>query len=1484
MNSSTGTFPYFDTRTLAWFRSEVGEPTDVQERTWRAVADHQDVLVTAPTGSGKTLAAFLVSLDALARGELAADRLSVLYVSPLKALNTDIRRNLLLPLAGLRAAWAESGSAFPPVTVATRSGDTDAAERRAFLKRPPSILSTTPESLALLLNSPRARENLASVRYLVIDEIHALASSKRGVFLMAQVERLRLLSGGFRRIVLSATVADPADCARFAAGQEETPGGEFVARPMRIVRSELEKRRSVTVVYPTLSSGPAVDAGAIQADSPSRWPLLADSFVRAVGRNRTTLIFTNSRRHAEKIAFLMNERAERMVAWAHHGSLSREVRSAVEERLKAGELPAVVATSSLELGIDIGSIDEVLLVGTPPGAAATLQRTGRAGHKLGAESRALMYPTHGFDLLLAAATSRDAQEGRLERERRPHACLDVLAQLILSLTALDAWDADSLFRFLKTIEPYATLTRTDFDLVVAMLRGRYENSRLPSLAPRLEREEFAGGRLKAKAGVLPLLYRGGGVIPDRGSYVLKLAGSGAPLGELDEEFVWERRLGDSFALGSRSWRIIGIDDRAVTVVPGARSINIVPFWRAENQWRSAEAMDSVLELLDSLPSGEGIEANAAFLRLGWRLDAEAAEALARFLALQAAAAGLPGKRRVVLEAFKGPNGTGSYAFLHTLRGGKTNAALGIALRAAADARFGAGTIEFFWDDAGVLASFPAMEEDGNPLSASGPGPEAFAGLLAELGGSGLSGRLRAGLESTGLFGAAFREAAGRSLLLPKAPFGKRTPLWITRLRSRQLYDAVRSSSDFPLIKEAWRSCIEDILEVESAEALVAGLRSGNIQLVTKESAAPSPFARGSVWISGDSFMYRRDDASEPSALSDELLAELFSRDAEAPRAEAAVVAFLVRRSTRVDPDYRPRGASELADWLDERRVLAAADWDSLAAAVATAVAESAASADASAGDDVAATAGADADPDAVGRIVVRRLILDGASEGLVLSPDVDASSPAFDPAALVAAWLRYEGPVGEERLEALFGSAGPETAAAILDDGALVRLSVGDGPPLVCDAEFASRILRAARAGRRASAGAERRLESLQSLVAARQGIVGTEGPDVDAERGTELLRAALEPLLGAGAPVEAWEREILPARCPYRPWHLELLMRRSPLSWRGAGEGRSAFVLDGEAALADGSGTASPSGEPELSSGARTILELLRAGPKTIAEAARGSGLSEGEAGTSLRELARGGYAHTDRFTDAADFLIPRRRPQATARPVLRSRWQRAKGTSSLWTAFDEAEGDAVDESALLREKARRLLSRFGVLSRSVAVLAAGGPAWNELFRALRLMEFSGEVVGGRFFEGLDELQFMGAADAAGAAPDDGAVSGAAAYCLNACDPASLCSFAPLSRRLDLPARLPSNYVVWRGGTPLLVARRGGRELDFRVPPESPDAVLAVTLLARRLCGRAVDPLSILMVETVGGSPVRTSAWEGVLRAAGFSEGTRGMEYVFSG
>ncbi|MFA6507734.1 MAG: DEAD/DEAH box helicase [Treponemataceae bacterium] len=1446
--SSNDALAAFDPLVARWFRSTLGEPGEVQVKAWAALGSRSHVLACAPTGSGKTLAAFLGALNALITGEYPLCELSVLYVSPLKALNSDIRRNLTEPLAAIRVLFDAEGKPFPPITVSVRSGDTSQAERRSFLKNPPEILATTPESLALILNSPRARETLMKVKLVVLDEIHALEPNKRGSFLMAQLERLVCLCGEFRRIALSATVADPVAMAAYVAGFDSAG----VPRPISVVHAGDEKRFRVDIKYPpplpNLSSQP-------DPDSVSRWKALTDAFLHEVSQNRTTLIFVNSRRHAEKIAFLMNERAGEELAWAHHGSLSREVRTSIEERLKRGLLKAVVATGSLELGIDIGSVDKVVLAGTPFGAAETMQRIGRAGHQLGAESKAVMFPLHPFDLLLAAATLRDVRDRRLEKARRPDAPLDVLAQLILAMTVMDDWTEEDLFCLIRRSTPFSHLERTAFDMVLEMLRGRFESARLPSLESRLDRS-VPSPTLRAKRSVLPILYGSGGVIPDRGSFALLLAENRAPLGELDEEFVWERRIGDGFALGTRSWRIVGIDDRAVIVKPSDRGIQILPFWRAENQWRGAESMKSILNLLDEYEAAsESSGEFTAAAELG--MDAQSAAELIRFLGEQRTSCPLPLSRRVVAEDFSGPGGQGRYSFLHTLRGGRVNAALGIALRVAADLRYGADTIEFFWDDSGILASFTAAEEQ--ELS----GNAFFRALFDDLHSGGLASFLSRSLESTGLFGAAFRENAGRALLLPKAPFGKRTPLWMTRLRSKRLYEAVRLFPDFPIVRETWRTCLKDILDPENAALLLADIVSGRIEFVFHSSAAPSAFARGSIWIASDSFMYRRDDGGGESATDEDVIKSLLASDTETPRVASSVVQSVLSRVKRLHPDYLPRDGAELADWLDERLLIDEDEWAALKSAAGIEL-----------------------------EIQVDSRRFSDSSPAFVASPDL--SVRLLSETELLSHWMRYEGPVTEERVCSLFGPDGADALQELTADQSLVRLRIDEGERSYCDAELASRLLRVERTTRRAERARGLALEAplcdLQPLVARQQGILGFRDEEAgrasDIDRSLESLKTAFDPLLGVSSQVELWERDILPARTAYLPYHLDLLMDRFPLIWYGSGDRKVGFTLEAELRYSDISAAFTPP-SPEVSQ----LLERVRGGradsmnirAAVLCEAVAAGLLRSDRFGSAKRFFADSVTTESGKTVfPSAGSKIPYGAPRPRGAFPARDRWERAK-KGPLGSMGDRlilidrrSEDDLLDREGALRERVRRMLSRYGVLFRSLAALDEGALPWTDVFRVLRLMEFSGETVGGRFFSGVDELQFRFSADAEAVetVPD-------CLYCLCARDPASLCGLSQLSVVLDLPARIASNHVVWRGARPVLISRRNGRELDFRVPSDSPEVGASIDLLCNRLAGRSVDPVFPFTVERIGEAPPRHSPYSKALLARGFVESLKGLEYI---
>lgn len=562
-----------------WFAEKVGLPADIQVQAWPRIAKGEHVLITAPTGSGKTLTAFLWALQKLIAGDWPGGRVRVLYVSPLKALNNDVQRNLLKPLQELRAYFAEAGELFPHIRVLTRSGDTPPNERRQMLRRPPEILITTPESLNLLLSSKNNRLILGGVETVILDEIHAVLDSKRGTHLITAVDRLVPLAGEFQRIALSATVRPLEPVAVFVGGLKVRLDGEdfrYQKRPVVILRSTVKKHYNLTVV--------AVEQNNDGVEQDAIWQTLAVALTKVIRDNTATLVFCNNRRTVEKLTRYINDSAGEPLVYSHHGSLARELRLAVEHKLKNGELKGIVATNSLELGIDIGELDTVVLVQAPPSLTAAIQRIGRAGHGVGRVSRGILFPVCGHNLVEAVVASLNLPAGEIEPIAPVEAPLDVLAQVLLSMTAVETWDVDELYAFLKTSYPYRNLPRKSYDLLLEMLAGRYADTRLRELRPRIILDKL-DRTVKARDGVARLVYLGGGTIPDRGYYDLRLMDTKAKIGELDEEFVWERRVGETFMLANRVWRIIRITHNDVEVMPGDQTINIIPLWRAEEQNR-----------------------------------------------------------------------------------------------------------------------------------------------------------------------------------------------------------------------------------------------------------------------------------------------------------------------------------------------------------------------------------------------------------------------------------------------------------------------------------------------------------------------------------------------------------------------------------------------------------------------------------------------------------------------------------------------------------------------------------------------------------------------------------------------------------------------------------------------------------------------------------------------------------------------------------
>ena len=1395
--------PPFHAVTNRWFSERVGVPTDVQERAWPAIAAGGHVLVTAPTGSGKTLAAFLGALDRLLSGAWPGAGLRVLYVSPLKALNSDIQRNLLGPLAELTSRFRAEDLEPPEVEVMVRSGDSTDQERRRLRRHPPSILITTPESLNILLTQRGAADLFGSLKLVLLDEIHAVAGSKRGAALWLALERLVDVAGEYQRVGLSATVNPPERVAQVLGGF--LPDGN--PRSVTLVASPSAKTYEIKVVLP--STRVEDESGKVF------WGSLALELRQRVRNRNSTLVFANSRRACERLARLMNENQDELVAYSHHGSLSKEIRRDVEERLKTGGLRALVATNSLELGIDIGDLDEVVLAQTPRTAASAIQKVGRAGHRTGEVSRSRLYPSHGLDLVEAAVIVQCIRDQSVEPVVVPEGALDVLAQTLLSALCARPATADELFSLVTRAWSFRALNRRAFDLVVDLLAGRYAGSRLPELRPRIELDPGTG-TWTAKAEVPFLLYSSGGTIPDRGFFTMRDDRTGTALGELDEEFVWERSLGDRFALGAQVWKIVAITDQAVQVEPVKALPHIIPFWKAEDQdrsWFLAEKIAVFLYEADRVleHGGEQLEKWTRGLATGG-FSPEAADSLVATLEREQAALGcLPHRWRLVLEQVVSDRvgreaGAADQYVIHTFWGGRINRPWAYALAQAWEDRYGYA-LETYPGDDQILVLVPPDTD--------------FEQALALVDAANLEDLLRRRLQATGFFGARFREGAGRALLLPKGRFGSRTPLWQTRLKAKRLFAAVAAFPDFPIVVEAWRQCLRDEFELEELRTRLEERNSGRIETVRCQTSKPSPFTEGLLWRQVNEHLYEGDapGARTPAQLDASLWDQLVA--GERPRIPVAAVVDWEARWGRTAPGYAPESAADLADLVEVRVALSEQEWQALVAASAR-------------------DSGRPASEWESAVPVVRR----GGRVGLVHLADLWG-----EPEPLWLRWLEGRGPVGLDRFATFWEQprnrieawVGTETQKGTVVAG---RLTEGADDAEVCLAPTWEQLVRRLRLQRRSSIPV-RSAEGLPLFLAQWQGLVGPRA---------ESLQKRVGQLLGLPLPAGLWEAAVLPCRLDsYRAADFDGLFVEDGLRWFGSDaqqitlgfpEDRRSFV---------------PARSPQDTADLDGVFGASASDTRDAAfvELAQRSGLSTADLTQTLWSLAWRGLTSSTTFGPLRSGLRSGfrfdggiRAGQVPARGF--QRWSSARSSSGTWCRWDSADEagapaglDALEDG---KRRARVVLDRYGIVFRSL--LSREGPLfqWKALFPVLRLMELSGEVSGGLFWEGIPGLQFA-TAEALRMLEAEQPTS---VWVQHAQDPSSLCGLG-LGEPAALPRRAAGSWLWWKGKTLVGILTAGAKKLSLVQEPDPVD----LETLVRRTAGLLLsEGKTRWTLETLDGRP----------------------------
>jgi ATP-dependent Lhr-like helicase len=1458
----------FTPQVREWFLRSFEEPTAAQVQAWPAIARGENVLLSAPTGSGKTLAAFLSALDGFV-ARPPEDRTRLVYVSPLKALSYDVERNLRAPLRGIGI----------DLRVAIRTGDTPQRERARMLRTPPDILITTPESLYLMLTS-RAREFLGPTESVIVDEVHAVARTKRGAHLALTLERLEEVAGRpLQRIGLSATQRPLEEVARFLCGPARSctvlDTGQRKPLDLEIRMPPLEGDAFGDTLSGDMREPPGIPlaevADGVSGTSRSIWPAIYPELLGIVKQHRSTIVFVNNRRSAERLALRLNELAEEEIARAHHGSLAREERLVVEDMLKSGRLPCLVATSSLELGIDMGAVDLVIQVESPKSVTAGLQRIGRAGHGPREVAKGRIFPKFRADLLEATVVAQRMREGEIEPTVVPRNPLDVLAQQAVAMCASveDELPAQQVFELARRTYSFAELTRPVFDSVLDMLDGRYPSDAFGELRPRIVWDRVHD-TIRARKGARQLAIFNAGTIPDRGLYGVHLP-DGRRVGELDEEMVYEARPGQTFLLGATTWRIEEITRDRVIVTPAPGLPGAVPFWKGDSVGRPIELGRAVGEF-----SRWAVDREPEQLVESHDLDERAARNLVTFLREQQEATRvLPSDRTIVVERFRDEIGDWRLCVLSPY-GGRVHSAWALALSARLRDERGLEA-DAIWSDDGIIVHLPDADEPPPAETALIEVDELDDLVMRELG-------------SSALFGARFRENASRSLLIPRATPGKRTPLWQQRLKAQSLLEVAKQFGQFPVVLETYRECLQDVFDLPALKDLLRRLHTRELSLVEVETTHASPFASSLLFDYVATYMYEGDTPNAERraaalALDRDLLAELLGQE---------------ELRELIDPDALDEVEADLQRLSDRRRAATADHLHDVLRGIGDLTADEVA---------VRVVAGTDAagmlDQLARERRAVHMRI--GGEERWIAAEDASVYRDAFGavpPGGLPEAFLapvedpfirivrrfaRSHGPFTTESLRARYGVDPLPALRELERDGELVRgeLRPGGTEREWCDTDVLRRLRRASLAALR------REVQPVEQRTLARF-LPEWQGVDRSPPGGAGLdrLREVLIPLQGLALTPETWERDVLPRRVgAYSTTWLDELCASGEVVWIGAGalgrsSGRVALYFRDEVGWL---GPPTLRGERPDGELHERIRERLRAGAcfwsDLLVDVADVDGKELQEA---LWDLAWAGEVTNDAFA-------PLRAPRLSLVRADRARTQRRRfgarrspGTPQVigrWSLTETLFAAAPAHGERARALAELLLERYGVVTRETVRAEGIAGGFAALYAELSKLETLGTARRGYFVESLGGAQFAlsAAVERLRALRGDDDSRAESVLVIAATDPANPYGAALPWPKRDYPgrgpARVPGAHVVTIDGDPVLYAEKGGRNLVPLVSDSS--AELAADGRIPSALGALADHvhkgrIKQLAVERFDSRPVVGSEMEPLLTELGFRQGPR--------